>query len=144
LESWSTTSSSIDQAAFGSTVSRWHSLFDASLAEPELKPQHIALDATKRSPSKSTLGMQQATRLVPLLGCLLVLFSIHLLAFVWPWLQKHPWWCLIGLGFFAWIVSGTLLPALVLGGIGLFVAADSYWILTARLRRNGTRGLRSL
>ncbi len=144
LECWSTTPSISDRVSFKTAVERFQKQSEDPRMRSESRPKHTMTHAGLSVRNDSEPASQAGAKMLFLFSCLLILFSIHMLASVWPWLQKRPWWCLIGLGFFAWMVSGVYLPTLILCTMGLFVAADSYWILTARLRRNGTRGLRSL
>ncbi len=156
LEDWSEAGDSGDHAAFGKAVRRWHSL--ETSVRPLGKTKFIGrrMETFNRMHNRSSdpvaLGLVQTTtrssrvnHWASLFGCLLILLSLIWLA---PWmgafLCERPWWYLLGLGLFSWLVFGTILPALVLGLIGLVVAADSYWIVTSRLRRSGIRGLRSL
>ncbi len=141
LEEWALSATAKEQQAFGASVSRWHKWNDRSQTAKASSMSHTDFSTIH---SELTTEPRHAKNWYSLVGCLLILLSVHLGRPLGPWLLKRPWWYLLGLGGFAWVVSGSLLPALILGGIGLFVAADSYWIVISRLRRTGTRGLRSL
>ena len=144
LAEWSETASTDEQKAFGLAVQRWHALEKpvgfSLLSESKdhrMERKRFTLDQS----DKQSRGINWYS----LLGCLSILMSITLLAPSFgAVLCGRPWWYLLTIGLFVWIVFGTTLPILVLGFLGLIVAADSYWIVTSRLRRTGTRGLRSL
>ena len=156
LEDWSEAGDTGDQQAFGLAVQRWYSLETSVSPSKNTNsgdPHVEALNGIANSESdpiglglvQTTTRSSRVTNWVSLFGCLIILLS---LTWITPWmgavLSNRPWWYLLALGLFAWLVFGTILPALVLGSIGLIVAADSYWIVTSRLRRTGIRGLRSL
>ena len=144
FEEWATSTNTNDQNDFGRELSRWRALKERFSFVPWVesnRPQRIADPIDQHA--AYTVSRRNAGWL-SMAGWLLLLISIHSLKPTWPWFRKHSWWCLLGLGSFVWIVSGAWLPLLILGGIGLIVAADSYWIVTSRLRRTGIRGLRSL
>ena len=144
LAEWSETASTGEQTAFGLAVQRWHALEKptgfsllSDLKVHRMEPKGFTLDQS----DKQSRGINWHS----LLGCLLILISITLLAPSFGIiLCGRPWWYLLTIGLFVWIVFGTTLPILILGLLGLIVAADSYWIVTSRLRRTGIRGLRSL
>ena len=156
LEDWSEAGDTGDQQAFGLAVQRWYSLETSVSPSKNTNsgdPHVEALNGIANSESdpiglglvQTTTRSSRVTNWVSLFGCLIILLS---LTWITPWmgavLSNRPWWYLLALGLYAWLVFGTILPALVLGSIGLIVAADSYWIVTSRLRRTGIRGLRSL
>jgi hypothetical protein len=76
--------------------------------------------------------------------------GMGLLAVLAPWIwlsvgrpmQRSPWWPLTLVGFGIWIVTGTWVPALVLAGVGLALAIDSYLIVNERFRQTGIRAPR--
>ena len=159
LREWSDKVQPEQQLAFAQAIEQWHSL--VPLAERRMRSKSdVGLffsvpktdiqradkdDRTVSHGSKtSSEGTNGVGKWISMLGCLIILASV---VFAVPSysgrLADRPWWSLLFLGLFAWIVFGSVLPALVLGSLGLIVAIDSYGMVTARLRRNGIRGLRS-
>ena len=147
LEEWSNSVESEEQEEFGIAVNQWHNMqrsfrswkMEESFVTPtgRFHVEHDAIEATSNP--------EGVNQWYSLLGCLLILASLTWLTpALGTALLERPWWCLMALGLFAWLVSGSLLPALVFGSIGLIVAADSYWLVTSRLRRTVIRGQRSL
>jgi hypothetical protein len=63
----------------------------------------------------------------------------------WIWrtlgmsLQRSPWWQLVMIGGWIWILTGTWIPGLVMTTLGLILAIDTYRILNERFRQTGTR-----
>jgi hypothetical protein len=124
-------------------VSRWHLLS----GQQKIEKVSEYLPTIQRSPFEERGRNDQGLRdsgWFAFGGYLMILLSLNQFAKMRAWFVKRPWWCMLGLGFFVWIICGSVIPSLVLGGIGLGVAVDSYWIVTSRLRRTGTRGLPSL
>ena len=78
-----------------------------------------------------------------LLGSVLLLVGSMLL---WDVSQKpqwyRPWWLLLSVGLLLWATFGVLWPALVLSAIAFAIALDTYLLVTERLQRSETRGLR--
>jgi hypothetical protein len=78
-----------------------------------------------------------------LFGCVLLLVGSMLL---WEVSQKpqwyRPWWLLLSVGLLLWATFGVLWPALVLSAVAFAIALDTYLLVTERLRRSETRGLR--
>ena len=158
LEEWSNSVEAEEQEAFGLAVKQWHSMqrfFRSSQMEQSVVQRNSRLQPlgnsrnafVEQDGSESESGSQpaRANQWYSLVGCLLILASLTWLpSSLGTALMERPWWCLMALGLFAWLVSGSLLPALVFGSLGLIVAADSYWLVTWRLRRSGIRGQRSL
>ena len=156
LEDWSEAGNTDDQDAFGLAVQRWHSLETSAGPSETTKSESRRIDMFNGIGNSESepieLGLVQTNtkssrvnNWYSLFGCLLILMSLTWLApSMGAVLCNRPWWYLLALGLFAWLVFGTIVPALVLGLVGLIVAADSYWIVTSRLRRTGIRGLRSL
>ncbi|HUP81698.1 MAG TPA: hypothetical protein VM260_24310, partial [Pirellula sp.] len=144
LAEWSETASTDEQTAFGLAVQRWHAL-EKPVGFSLLSESNDHRMEPKGFPMDQSDMQSRGINWYSLLGCLLILMSITLLAPSFDAvLCGRPWWYLLTIGLFVWIVFGTPLPLLVLGFLGLIVAVDSYWIVTSRLRRTGTRGLRSL
>ena len=140
LLEWSKTAEPSQQEAFGLAVDRWHSLHT-----PVLPTFNVGCSLTVRQLPASAIDSRRVNKWYSLFGCLLTLVTINWLAPpLVAILFQRPWWSLMGLGLFAWLVCGSVIPILVLGLFGLVVAVDSYWLLTSQLRRTGTRGLRSL
>ncbi len=156
LDEWSNSVEAGEQEAFGLAVKQWHSMqrFFRSphMAESvvqrnsRLQPLGNSLNAfVERDATESGSHPARANQWYSLVGCLLILASLTWFpSWLGTALMERPWWCLMALGLFAWLVSGSLLPALVFGSLGLIVAMDSYWLVTWRLRRSGIRGPRSL
>ena len=159
LNAWMNEVGAGERESFSQTVQQWHALVplsermrvkphaDLGLANPEPSSQianggngSIEIESKQSSESQTTSG-----KWISMFGCLLILLSVAMVApALSVGLEDRPWWSLLFLGVFAWSVFGSVLPALVLGCIGLIVAVDSYWMVTSRLPRNGLRGLRSL
>jgi len=74
--------------------------------------------------------------------------ALTLVLSIWFWqnfqdtLLRSPWWLLGAIGGWLWILSGSLIPAVVLLTIGWLLAIDTYWILSERFRQTGLRGPR--
>ncbi len=139
LHEWSKTTNAGQQEAFGRAVARWHSL------QTHVRTKFCITAHQERESTKATAEGSLKNKWYSLSGCLLILLTIYCLAPTFGTvLFQRPWWSLLSMGLFAWLVCGSVLPALFLGSIGLVVAVDSYWLLTSQLRRIGTRGQRSL
>ncbi len=139
LHEWSKTADASQQEAFGLAVARWHSL------QTHARPMFCNTAHQEHESTGTAAEGTSSNKWYSLSGCLLILLSINWLAPTFgAVLFQRPWWSLLILGSFAWLVCGSPLPALFLGSIGLVVAMDSYWLITAQLRRTGTRGQRSL
>ena len=156
LDQWSNSVETEEQEAFGLAVKQWHSMqrfFRSPRMEESVVQRNSRLQLLGNSlnafvePDATESGSHpaRANQWYSLVGCLLILASLTWFpSSLGTALMERPWWCLMALGLFAWLVSGSLLPALVFGSLGLIVAADSYWLVTWRLRRSGIRGPRSL
>ena len=159
LKEWTKEVGADEYVLFGQAIQQWHSL--APLAERRIwLKANVGLGFAARETGSSlaevnidekiaskswSLGHPKIAKWISIFGCLIILVCV---AFVAPAfgvrLMERPWWSLLLLGLFAWFVFGSVLPALVLGSIGLIVAIDSYWMIISRLRQTGLRGLRSL
>ncbi len=156
LEEWSNSVKADEQEAFGLAVKQWHSIqrfFRSTPMDESFAPRNSRLHnegsslnaSVKHEATESTASPTRVNQWYSLMGCMLILASLTWMTpAIGAALLERPWWCLLALGLFAWLVSGSLLPALVFGSVGLIVAADSYWLVTSRLRRSGIRGPRSL
>ena len=154
LKDWSEAGDTGDHVAFGLAVQRWHLLETSVRASENTKSRgqridmfdkigNIGSDLTELGLVQTTTSSSRVNNWYSIFGCLFILLSLTWLApSMGAVLFDRPWWYLLALGLFAWLVFGTILPVLVLGLIGLIVATDSYWIVTSRLRRTGIRGLR--
>ncbi len=156
LEEWSNSVQAEEQEAFGLAVKQWHSM-QRFFRSPQTQESVVQL-ASRLQPSDNRLNAffeqdttesgslpDRANQWYSLVGCLVILAGLTWFpSSLGTALMERPWWCLMALGLFAWLVSGSFLPALVFGSLGLIVAADSYWLVTWRLRRSGIRGPRSL
>jgi len=141
LEDWSNTVGTMDQPAFSAAVAKWHSL------EPILrKPSPRIFDAEVFVPESGLNLLSARPQPSPWLsffGCLLIVGAVTWLTpTIGSLLVDRPWWSYLILGLFAWLVTGSILPTLILGTVGLVGALDCYWMVTSRLRRNAIRGLR--
>jgi hypothetical protein len=156
LEEWSNSVEAEEQEAFGLAVKQWHSM-QRFFQSPQTQESVVQLSSrlhpldnslnpyVEQDAIESRFQPAKANPWYSLIGCLLILASLTWFpSSLGTALMERPWWCLMALGLFAWLVSGSLLPALVFGSLGLIVAADSYWLVTWRLRRSGIRGPRSL
>ena len=147
LQQWADTPGSQNPISYGKAVEEWHQI--RSIAKTKLtawESSSLVFTDTIHSVPSVTSSTQKGfvNPLVAGIGCLLVLGGLVLVpSWFGAILFDRPWWCLLGLGFFIWLFSGSVLPALILGTIGLVVSADSYLIFSERLRRNGLRGQRS-
>ena len=166
LKEWMKEVGADEYVLFSQAIQQWHSL--APLAERRLwlkanvglgfavretgRPFAEGDNDAEIAPTPSRLGQvpwslghAEIEKWISILGCLIILVCV---AFVAPAfgvrLTDRPWWSLLLLGLFAWLVFGSVLPAIVLGSIGLIVAVDSYWMIISRLRQTGLRGPRSL
>ncbi len=142
MEDWASTVDSIEPKAFGDAVTKWHSL--KSLMGTQ---KAIGKSEVERQVSKSELNPQssesQPTLWYSFFGCMIIVGAVTWLTpLIGTFLRNRPWWCYMILGLFAWLITGSLLPTLVMGTIGLVVAADCYWMVISRLRRSELRGLR--
>lgn len=164
LQAWSV-NNNLEPTSFDTTVRKWHqtkSLTQSMLSQPAKK-----LLETKLAQSGSQYGMdregllsktkttegtsQRAANLMEgmeggafsLFGCILLLVGSMLL---WDVSQKpqwyRPWWLLLSVGLLLWATFGVLWPALVLSAVAFTIALDTYLLVTERLRRSETRGLR--
>lgn len=160
LLEWSRVSTAAEQNAFGSAVQRWHSQqVSGTTAQVPNVTRIESLSASVRSTdldrkTKAASEINQVSsieanplgnRWISLGACLVMLLAMYELRQPLSSLLVHrPWWCLLGLGGLAWMMTGSLLPALVLGVIGLAALVDCYALISERLRRSGLHGLRSL
>ena len=137
LRDWASYGAPKDQSAYGAAVERWHSLRLFTQTQPE-RP------VAETSPfGRQAHRSQPSSPWYSFVGCLLILGSVTwLTTWIGLLLSERPWWSYLILGLVAWLVTGSLLPTLVLGTIGLVVAVDCYWMITSRLRRSELRGLR--
>jgi hypothetical protein len=164
LQAWSV-NNNLEPTSFDATVRKWHQtkrLTQSMLSQPAKK-----LLETKLAQSGSQYGMdlegllsktkttegtsQRAANLMEgmeggafsLFGCILLLVGSMLL---WDVSQKpqwyRPWWLLLSVGLLLWATFGVLWPALVLSAVAFTIALDTYLLVTERLRRSETRGLR--
>jgi hypothetical protein len=139
-------------ADYGETVFAWHELrkkyrlSHVPFPSPHRPDQRTVAMGNNAEPSSAwTSQLGNSMRWISMFLC------IMFLAFV-AWMQgslarlqaRRPWWCLMALGAAAWLITGSAIPFLVLGTIGMVVLIDSYWIFTGRLRRIGLLGPRSL
>ena len=140
LQQWSQTLDAKDSAAYSAAVEEWHRIRSNDTNLVATANTNALYLATEVIASAKTV---RSERWYSLIGCLLILASLVLLSnwFATATVQR-PWWSLLALGLFVWLFSGSLIPALVLGTIGLVVLMDSYLIFSERLRRIGLRGLR--
>jgi len=146
LEDWANNLDAVDQPEFGAAVTKWHSL------KPLLGPSFQRKPSPRTSNyetlvSNSGLNLlsskPQSSPWFSFFGCLMIVGAVTwLTSSIGSLLVDRPWWSYLTLGLFAWLVTGSLVPTLVLGTIGLVGAIDSYWMVTSRLRRNAIRGLR--
>jgi len=152
---WARLNDDGEDNSFGQATRRWHAL---KLSLGDIRPDEYSdprtsglFNSQTEEDVQTAAGTAvasskgpQAQQWYSLIGCLLVLLVLvsgsHAFGTV---LFERPWWCFIALGAFAWLICGSVILTLALGTIGLFVAADSYWIVTSRLRRIGIRGPRS-
>ena len=159
LKEWLKDVGADEYVLFSQAIQKWHSL--APLAERRLwtkadvglgfaaretgSPFAEGSNGAKIASMPWSIHQAEIATWISILGCFIILVCV---AFVAPAfgarLTERPWWSLLLLGLFAWFVFGSVLPTLVLGSIGLIVATDSYWMIIARLRQTGLRGLRSL
>ena len=164
LQTWSATNAS-EPYAFDATVRKWHQtkgIIRSMLSQPakELLEAKLAQSRTKfeidraglLSKTNSTEGDSRSAANIldkfeegafSLLGSVLLLVGSMLL---WDVSQKpqwyRPWWLLLSVGLLLWATFGVLWPALVLSAVAFAIALDSYLLVTERLRRSETRGLR--
>jgi len=164
LQAWAV-SSSFDSDAYDATVKKWHqvrTLTQSMLSKPakELLQGTLAERARtfksqdERSLSETNISqetLQPASTMsdwfqgrmfslfgsIVLLGCAILIWNVSQNT---QWYR--PWWLLLSVGLLLWAICGTLLPALLLGLAAFAIALDSYLLVTERLRRTGTRGLR--
>ncbi len=142
LEDWISTGGTIDQQAFGDAVTKWHSL-KSSMGTPQAIGKSSVERLVLKSERNPQSGESQPNLWYSLFGCLIIVGAVTWLTpLIGIYLPNRPWWCCVILGLMAWLVTGFLLPTLVMGTIGLIVAIDCYWMVTSRLRRSEIRGLR--
>jgi hypothetical protein len=143
LEDWAVIVCTIEQQqAFGDAVTKWHSLRPLMATTQ----RGIKLDL-ERLASKSELNPQSeqshSNPWYSFLGCVVIAGLVTWFTpTIGKFLLNRPWWCYVSLGLLTWLVTGSLLPTLVMGTIGLIVAIDCYWMVISRLRRSEIRGLR--
>jgi len=155
LQTWSQTSDSQDQLTYGESVRKLHTLRSSIIEildsqptdhEPVYSADLATLAGNSNFQPELTEVMdkdRQWDRWFSLLGCLAILVSVVLVPRTLDQvLTRRPWWYMLAIGFFVWLFSGSLLPALVLGTFGLIVLMDTYLIASERLRRTGLRGPR--
>ncbi len=164
LQAWSV-NNNLEPSAFDATVRQWHqtkSLTRSMLSQPakELLETTLAqsrsqygmdrdglLSKTKTTEGTSSPAANMLERLegeaFSLFGCVLLLVGSMLL---WDVSLKpqwyRPWWLLLSVGLLLWATFGVLWPALVLSAVAFAIALDTYLLVTERLRRSETRGLR--
>jgi len=147
LQKWADTPGAQNPISYGKAVEQWHQL--RTIIEPKLASWESShLDFTDKRHAVPTVKSSRKNEfvdpLVSMIGCWLVLGGLVLIpSWFGTILFERPWWCLLALGLFIWLFSGSVLPALILGTTGLVVSADSYRIFSERLRRNGLREQRS-
>jgi hypothetical protein len=145
-----------DDASYGEAVETFHqtqsmvrvSTASSSNSDETNKPGPWVLVHTAFGLDTETdehMGTSQnAERNLSLAGQLFVLTCVILVAHgLRQTLEQRPWWYLVAIGLLIWVLSGWLVPAILLGTLGFVVQLDTYWIANERLRRTGTRGLRS-
>jgi hypothetical protein len=139
-------------ADFGETVLAWHELrkkyrFQSNVFSPSQQPAQTLSSLEPRADLVSmwTRQLEDPRRWMSMLSCLLIVtFVTSMQDWFVKLRERRPWWCLMALGAGAWGITGSAIPFLVLGAIGMVVMIDSYWIFTERLRRIGLLGPRSL
>ncbi|MCY2985319.1 MAG: hypothetical protein NTY15_16960 [Planctomycetota bacterium] len=142
LEDWARTVGTIEEQSFGDAVTKWHSL------KPLMgTPKKIGKSEKERWELNSELnpqtGESQPNLWYSFFGCVIIVGAVTWFTpLIGTFLLHRPWWCHVILGLLTWLVTGSLLPTLVMGTIGLIVAIDCYWMITSRLRRSEIRGLR--
>jgi hypothetical protein len=146
MEKWAANVAAEDQTVFGEAVERFNSL-KASLGELNYRKQPFESSASNDMPPRNESQLKasdaQSIPWFSFFGCLIILVVMsRTTSMIGTLLANRPWWSYLLLGLLAWIVTGSVLPTLVLGTIGLVVAVDCYWMVTSRLRRIETRGLR--
>lgn len=164
LQAWSVTNTS-EPIALDATVRKWHQtksitrsmldqpakkLLEAKLAQSGSKfgiDRHSSLSKISRTEGNSQPGSTVLDGFeggaFSLLGSVLLLVGSMLL---WDVSKKpqwyRPWWLLLSVGLLLWATFGVLWPALVLSAVAFAIALDSYLLVSERLRRSETRGLR--
>ena len=164
LQAWSATSA-LEPNAFDATVRKWHqtkSITQSILSQParEILEVKLAQSGSRfgidqqgllSKASRTEGNIEPASNMLDgfeggafsLLGSVLLLVGSMLL---WDVSQKpqwyRPWWLLLSVGLLLWATFGVLWPALVLSAIAFAIALDTYLLVTERLQRSETRGLR--
>jgi hypothetical protein len=80
------------------------------------------------------------------IATLIMILAMVLSAWFWDtnkaWLVQSPWWLLAATSTLTWLLTGSLLPAILMMSVALLLAIDSYWIVSERFRQTAIRGPR--
>ena len=80
------------------------------------------------------------------ISTLIMILAMVLSAWFWGTnktkLLQSPWWLLTATSGLTWLLTGSLLPAILMMSVALLLAIDSYWIVSERFRQNAIRGPR--
>lgn len=86
------------------------------------------------------IGADSLSRIdwMSLIGCLMIVgIIVQIHRQMEQMLLDRPWWILTMLGVFAWLLTGSIVPAAALQFLSLLIAADSWWMVNERFRRTG-------
>ena len=155
LKSWGAKSTYAQNDSYGHAVGIWHEIQQnyahadwtrASLIDIEQDDKEESLDSMNSNPDPSPRAFSSSKETWVSLGALLALLVAmeHFGSRFSNFWKERPWWSLLAMGGLAWCITGSMIPALVLGIIGFVVMIDYFQLANERLRRTGLHGPRSL
>ena len=123
-------------------------LVDPLATDEVFLSEPMAATSTKRDSSGMWSEMLSGigTFWLRTIATLIMILAIVLSVWFWDtnksWLVQSPWWLLAATSGLTWLLTGSLLPAILMMSVALLLAIDSYWIVSERFRQTAIRGPR--